>query len=168
MRRRAPAPARLAGVEQRSPSAQLLVYRFGPTAEYAGRLVDALEQIEIGGSLRILDALFVARDVETGKLAALTVRGDEMGSLAAPLIGFRLDSSERDRATEGALAGSSGPAIQRLADRLAPGEAVAAILVDHVWARTLERGVSVTGGTLAVSAMVPQGDLAQLSADRLR
>ncbi len=166
MRQASAVPASLSRVD-RSPSAQLLVYRFGPSAEFAGRLVDALEKIEIGGALDILAALFVARDAETGKLAALSVQGDEMGSLAAPLIGFRLDSRERDRVTERTLAGPSGPAIQGLADRLAPGEAVASILVDHAWARTLERGVSATGGTLAVSAMVPQADLGQLTADRL-
>ena len=166
MTRGAADEAKLAHVDQ-SPSAQLFVYRFGPTAEYGGGLVDALQRVAIGGALRILDALFVALDAGSGKLAAIVVRGDEMGSLAAPLIGFRLDSSERDRATERALAGPSGPAIERLADRLAPGEAVAAILVDHVWARTLQRGVSATGGTLAVSAMVSQADLAELVAERL-
>jgi hypothetical protein len=33
------------------PSAQLLLYRFGPDAEFEGRLVGALERIESGGAL---------------------------------------------------------------------------------------------------------------------
>jgi hypothetical protein len=46
-------------------SRQLLVYAFGPDANFEGRLVGALEGIESGGALRVLDALFVASDSET-------------------------------------------------------------------------------------------------------
>ena len=152
-------------------SAQLLVYTFGPDADFEGRMVDALGRIEIGGSIRVLDALFVRRDADTGELAAVVTHGDELGSLAAPLIGFRLDPAERAKATEAALAGreagASGAAVRQLADGLEPGHAVAAVLVDHVWARTLERGVTVTGGTLVANEMVAKATLSGLAADRL-
>lgn len=154
-----------------SVSAQLLVYTFGPEADYSGRMVEALGRIEIGGSIRVLDALFVRRDAETGELAAVVVHGDELGSLAAPLIGFRLDAAERANETKAALAGrevgASGTAVQKLADGLEPGHAIAAVLVDHVWARTLERGVTATGGKLVANEMVAKATLSELTADRL-
>ena len=42
------------------PSApkQLLLYRFDADAKFEGRLVGALERMESGGALRILEALF--------------------------------------------------------------------------------------------------------------
>ena len=53
---------------------QLLVYRFDADARFEGRLVGALERIESGGTLRIIEALFVARDAESGELAAVDLR----------------------------------------------------------------------------------------------
>ena len=58
------------------PSTQLVVYGFGPDADFEGRLVGALERIESGGSLRILDAIFVASDPDTGELLAVDLKGD--------------------------------------------------------------------------------------------
>jgi hypothetical protein len=126
---------------------QLLVYGFGPGAEFEGRLVGAMERIESGGSLRIRDALFVAGDPETGELVAIDLRGDGAGGIVAPLLGFRLDSRERRRATERALRSPSGDTLRRLGATLAPGCAIAAILVQHVWAEALEDAVSRSGGT---------------------
>src|SRR3954449_4389921 len=82
---------------------QLLLYRFGARAEYEGRLVGALERMESGGTLRIVEALFIARDADTGELAAIDLRSRGAGSLVSPLIGFRLDETERRRATQRAL-----------------------------------------------------------------
>ena len=44
--------------------AHLLVYGFAPGAEFEGRLVGAIERIESGGALRVLDVLFVMRDAD--------------------------------------------------------------------------------------------------------
>ena len=44
------------------PTRQLLVYTFGPGAGFEGQLVGALERIESGGAIRVLDALFVTRE----------------------------------------------------------------------------------------------------------
>ncbi len=87
---------------------QLLLYRFDAGARFEGRLVGALERLESGGTLRILEVLFVARDGESGELAAVELRSRGAGSLVSPLIGFRLDARERARATERAMAGDSG------------------------------------------------------------
>src|SRR4051794_38301035 len=82
------------------PHSQLLVYRFAPDASFEGQLVGALERLESGGALRVLDALFVAREPETGELVAVEARRKGMGSLVAPLLDFRLDPGRRREATE--------------------------------------------------------------------
>ena len=73
---------------------QLLLYRFDVEANYEGRLVGALERMESGGALRIVEALFVSRDADSGELAALDLRSRGAGNLVSPLIGFRLDARE--------------------------------------------------------------------------
>src|SRR5688500_2928765 len=102
--------------------AQLLVYGFGPGAEFEGRLVGAIERIESGGTLRTLDVLFVMRDADTEELVVLQRRGRGQGSLVAPLLGFRLDAGERRRASEKALrADESAGTFRRLGEALEPG-----------------------------------------------
>lgn len=149
---------------------QLLVYGFGPDADFEGQLVGALERIESGGALRILDALFVGRDGETGELVAIDMRAGRVGGSVASLLGFRLDPVERRRATERTLAGKSnvpGDTLRELGEELEPGAAVAAVLVEHVWAKALEEAVSRIGGTPLASEFVDATGLAELAA-RLR
>lgn len=149
------------------PSTQLLVYRFGAGVQLQGHLVGALERIKSGGALRIRDALFVQSDAETGELEAVAVRGDGAGGLVAPLIGFRLDPAERRRVTRRALSGAGATAVRRLGAELRDGEAIAVVLVEHVWARALEDAVARTGGVPVVSEFVDAKALAELSAEEL-
>jgi hypothetical protein len=147
------------------PSTQLLIFGFGPGAEFQGRLVGALERLESGGALRVLDALFVARDADTGELSAIGVHGDGAGGLVAPLLGFRLDESQRRQATKRALSagarGVSGDTVRELGERLAPGAALAAVLVAHVWADALQDAVMRTGGEPLASDFVDAQTLAE-------
>ncbi len=130
---------------------QLLVFGFGPEAEFEGRLVGALERIESGGALRIRDALFVGADPETGELVAVERRGD---AAIIGLLGFRLDARERRRSTERALASPSGDLVRRLGAALKPGCSLAAILVEHAWASALEDAVARSGGSSLHDARV--------------
>jgi hypothetical protein len=151
------------------PSTQLLVYGFGPGADFEGRLVGALERIESGGALRILEALFVASDPETGELVAVDLQGDS-GGIVAPLLGFRLEPAKRRRATERALSsdrGVPGETLRELEEALEPGTAMVAVLVEHKWARALEDAVSRTGGTPLTNAFVETTELAELTPDLL-
>ncbi|MEA2305713.1 MAG: hypothetical protein QOH43_2993 [Solirubrobacteraceae bacterium] len=154
--------------EAKRSSMQLLLYGFGPDAEFEGRLVGALQRIESGGTLRVLDALFVRSDAETGELEAISLAGDGAGSIVAPLLGFRLDAAERRRATERALdpaSGGAGQGLLQLGAALAPGGAVAAVLVEHVWADALHDAVSRTGGTPLADEFVDATALAELAPD---
>jgi hypothetical protein len=145
---------------------QLLVYRFGPDAAFDGWLVGALERLEAGGSVRVLDALFVRTDGETGEPAVLDASGEGIGSMLVSLIDFRLDPDERRHMTERALgADATGVALDEVVSALEPGGAVAAVLVEHVWARTLDDAVARSGGTTLVSKFVDATALADVSAD---
>jgi hypothetical protein len=155
-------------VTERQPlaSAQLIVYGFGPGAEFEGRLVGALERIEAGGALRILEALFVRRDSDGDGLEAFDLRGRGGGGITAPLLSFRLEPAARRRATEKALAGVAGVSpdtLRALADALDPGAALAAVLVEHVWARALEDAAMRTGGTLLATEHGAGSVLAELT-----
>jgi hypothetical protein len=146
--------------------AQLLVYGFGPGAEFEGRLVGAIERLESGGTLRVLDVLFVMRDVDTDELAVIERRGRGQGSLVAPLLGFRLDAGERRRASEKALrADEPAGTFRRLGEALKPGHAVAAVLVEHVWVQALDDAASRTGGTPLASEFVDAAAFADLGPD---
>jgi hypothetical protein len=145
---------------------QLLLYGFGPDAEFEGRLVGALERLESGGALRILDVLFVSRDAESGDIVAVDLHGDGAGGVVSPLLHFRLDEGERRRATERALR-ADAELVGALGATLEPGTALAAVLVDHVWSTALEDAASRTGGTLLVSAFVDAGGLGELGAELL-
>ena len=147
------------------PPTQLLVYGFDPTADFEGRLVGALERIESGGALRVLEALFVGSDPDTGELVAADLRGDS-GGIVEPLLSFRLEPSARRRSTERALdpdrGGVPADVLHNLAKALEPGAAMVAVLVEHKWARALEDAVLRTGGTPLTNAFVDSTALAEL------
>lgn len=142
---------------------QLLLYRFDGGAAFEGQLLGALERLEAGGALRVVETLFVGRDSATGELAALDLRHAGAGGIVSPLVSFRLDAAERGQATERALAGDAGDLIRALADALEPGEAVAAVLVAHPWAATLDHAVARMGGAPLASGFVDAAALVELA-----
>jgi hypothetical protein len=148
---------------------QLLIYRFGPTAAFEGQLVGALERLESGGAMKIVDLLFVGSDPSTGERFAIDMPRGGAAGIVAPLLGFRLDMTERRRLTRRARAagGERAELIDRLTDLLAPGEAAAALLIDHEWARVLADAVDRTGGTQVTNAFVERASLGTLAAEVL-
>ncbi len=153
------------------PSAQLLAFGFGPGAAFEGQLVGALERLESGGALRVLDVLFVAADEATGELVAINLQGGT-GGLTAKLLDFRLDPAARRRTAERALkddaSGSMAQLLRDLGKSLEPGSALAVLLVEHVWARGMEDAVSRVGGRALASEFVDAAKLSELAADLLR
>jgi hypothetical protein len=148
--------------------AQLLLYGFGSDADFEGQLVGALERVESGGALRILDVLFVRRDAESGDIVAVDLRGKGAGGVVGPLLGFRLDEAERRRVTERALAtGAAAELLSELGTALKPGAALAAVLVEHVWRGALDDAAERMGGTLLAADFVDATALADLGAELL-
>jgi hypothetical protein len=147
---------------------QLLLYGFAPGAKFEGQLVGALERIESGGSLRILDALFAMRDAETGEFVAVDLKGEGAGGMVAGALDFRLDPTKRRQATERALGtNAEGEPLRGLEKALEPGASLAAVLVEHVWAKALEDAVARTGGTPLASDFVKATALPELASDLL-
>ena len=151
------------------PSRQLLAFGFSANAAFEGQVVGALERLESGGALRILDALFVASDEASGELFAIDLHGGT-GGLLATLLDFRLDPATRRRATERSLKDAAGlaPLIRDLGESLEPGSALAVMLVEHVWGRSLEDAVSRVGGTALASEFVGAAKLSELGDHLLR
>jgi hypothetical protein len=153
------------------PPFQLLIYAFGPDSRFEGQLGGAVQRMESGGTIRILEAMFIQRGVETGELTAIDLQGDGAGSLIAPVLDFRLDPASRRRATERALAagtpGISADTLQQLGGLLAPGTALAALLIEHVWAQALAEAVASTGGTPLADDFVAARSLVDLAPELL-
>ena len=153
------------------PSRQLLVFGFDADAAFEGQLVGALERVESGDAVRILEVLFVAADEATGEHVAINLKGGT-GGLTAKLLDFRLDPAARRKATERALGEDAGggmaDVLRDLETALEPGAAMAAVLVEHVWARALEDAVSRVSGRTLATEFVEAATLSELPPDLLR
>jgi hypothetical protein len=127
--------------------------------------------MESGGTLRVLDLLFVVSDPQTGELAAIGVPSSGAGLPVSRLVGFRLDPAERSRATSRALRPSTGriapDTLDRIGRTLEPGAALAAVLVEHVWADALQDAVERTGGSRLAEPFVDALTLAELEPELL-
>jgi hypothetical protein len=153
------------------PSKQLLAFRFSAGAAFEGQLVGAIERLESGGALRVLDALFVAADEATGELVAIDLQGGT-GGLTAKLLDFRLDPASRRRTAERSLedeaSGGMAQLLRDLGKPLEPGAALAVLLVEHAWAQVMEDAVARVGGRALASEFVDAAKLSELAPDLLR
>ena len=141
---------------------QLLAFNFPPGSDFQGQLVGALERIESGGAMRILDALFVGRAAESGELAAVSLSSGSSAGMIGRLLDFRLDESARRRATQRAVEGPTGRVVRSLEATLEPGGAVAAVLVEHTWAVVLGEAISRLGGTQTAGEFVDATQVAEV------
>jgi hypothetical protein len=145
---------------------QLLVYTFAPGSSFEGQLVGALERIESGGAMRILDVLFVGRDAASGELVAVSMSTDGAAGMVGRLVSFRLERGARERATARVLESPAAGLAQSLAAQLEPGGAVAAILVEHAWEQLLAEAIARLGGAQALNDQVDASEVIDV-ADRL-
>src|SRR5437016_12478191 len=93
--------------DDKDPLRQLVAFVFPPGAAFEGRLSTALQRIESGGALRLLDAVFVGREAGVGELVAVSLSGSSAGMIGQ-LVGFRLDDATSPRVNQRALHGPSG------------------------------------------------------------
>jgi uncharacterized membrane protein len=128
---------------------QLVAVAFGPDANFEGRVLEELELLEQAGTIRLLDLLFVARDAEDGDLVALGYQGESLGGIVGALLGFDFEGVEPG---DGAVAsdteafGLGEAEVLALAGALAPGQAAAFMLFEHVWTRALKAAIREAGG----------------------
>jgi hypothetical protein len=102
-----------------SALAHLRAYRFEPGAVFEGGLLGAIERMELGGGAKLLDALFVRRDAESGALDAVDLATGGAGATFASLLDFRLDAGRRRSITERTLAEHPGGVPRSLIDAIA-------------------------------------------------
>lgn len=128
---------------------QLIAIAFGPGAAFEGRVLAELERLEQTETIRLLDLLFVARDADGGELIALGYQGESLGGIVGALLGFDFegDESPEDQvAAESEAFGLGRAEVLALAGTLAPGQAAAFMLFEHVWARELKAAIRDAGG----------------------
>jgi hypothetical protein len=147
------------------------VYRFRPGTVFEGGLVGAIERMQLGGDARLLDALFVTRDADSGALYAIDLATGGAGSTFAALLDFRLDPGRRRALTERTLAehsrGVPRPLIEAIAATLEAGAALLAVLDFGDTTTALEDAVARCGGHVIADEPIDARALAQASS-RLR
>jgi DNA-binding NarL/FixJ family response regulator len=130
---------------------QLIALTFRLDTDAESHLLAEVDRIEGRGVLRVLDMVLVAKG-QDGTVEGLEIGDDEdFGSLLAGISPFGAQNGGRATAGNGAArepAGSGVAAIQDLANSLEPGNAVAFLLVEHLWAGPLVDAVSAVGGAL--------------------
>ncbi|HEX7289833.1 MAG TPA: hypothetical protein VF250_01790 [Conexibacter sp.] len=131
---------------------QLVAIRFGPDAQFEGRVLEELERLEQTQTIRLLDLLFVGRDAEQGELVALGYQGESLGGIVGALLGFDFDGVEEAPELDGEPLRADEPfglgreQVLALAAQLDQGEAAAFMLFEHVWARDLKAAIRDAGG----------------------
>jgi uncharacterized membrane protein len=127
---------------------QLLAVGFDPDARFEGRIMEELENLERHETIRILDLLFVRKDVEPGDLLALDYQGEELGAIVGALLGFDFEGEQPSELSEveGHAFGLSQKEIQGIAASLHPGDSAGFLLIEHVWARDLKLAIRDAGG----------------------
>jgi DNA-binding NarL/FixJ family response regulator len=130
---------------------QLIALAFRLDADAKSRLLAEVDRIEGRGVLRVLDMVVVAKG-QDGAVEGLAVGDDEdFGSLLAGVAPFGAVNGDRPAAGNGAAserAGSAESAVRALAESVEPGNGVAFLLVEHLWAGPLVDAVSAAGGAL--------------------
>ena len=112
---------------------QLLAVGFDADANFEGRIIDELENLERHETIRILDLLFVSKDAETGDLLALDYQGEELGAIVGALLGFDFEGEEPydPSEIEAHAFGLSQSEIRGIAASLKPGNSAGLVLAEE-------------------------------------
>jgi DNA-binding NarL/FixJ family response regulator len=126
---------------------QVIALSFSRDAGSEDRILAEVDRLRGRGVLRLLDMLFVAKS-QDGTIERLTIGDDEdFGSLLTAVVPVA-DGGPAGPAPADGLAGFDPADARALADSLAPGTALAFLLVEHYWAAPLFEAIAETGGTL--------------------
>ena len=123
-----------------------LTFRLGADAE--SRLLAEVDRIRGRGVLRVLNMVVVAKGRD-GTVEALEAGdGEDFGSLLAGIASFGAENAGRQAAGDGVAGEPAGSGVDALVNSVEPGNAVAFLLVEHLWASPLVDAVSAAGGAL--------------------
>jgi DNA-binding NarL/FixJ family response regulator len=139
---------------------QLIALTFRLEAGAESRLLAEVDRIRGRGVLRVLDMVLVAKGWD-GTVEALAVGdGEDFGSLLVGIAPFGEQNGDRQAAGDGAAGEPAGSGADALVNSVEPGNAVAFLLVEHLWASPLVDAVSAAGGAL-VSDNFLTGDISR-------
>lgn len=154
-----------------SEPAHLRVYRFEPGAAFEGGLLGAIERMQLGHDAKLLDALFLRRDISSGVLDAVDLATGSGDATFASLLDFRMEPRKRRSITQRTLAEHPGglprPEIEAIGAALAAGVAILAVLSTGETPTDLADAVARCGGCLIADEQVDARALAQVG-PRLR
>lgn len=123
---------------------QLLAVGFETGVDVEAGLLEAVDQLQGRGVLRLLD-LLVTRRNEDGSVTRILLEDDEFGELLGGVVSTGPeDLFDLLAGNDPADAGKSPSGA--LAERLAPGAIVAFLLIEHRWARPLFDAIAEAGG----------------------
>ena len=152
---------------------QLIAIEFETLDRLEGRLIDELDDLIPLDSVRILDALLVAKE-ENGDLTALEMgemdEDDPLGALIGRLMGFSFEDDQAVEQDPTEMFDSSpvglGPAdIERFGDDLAPGTGAALLLLEHCWAAGVRDAVNEAGGKMVAQGFLTPTGLMMIGAE---
>lgn len=154
---------------------QLLVFGFDTLDEFRGDILDRLEELAPLNAIRLLDALFVAKE-DNGDLIAMEVgdlgeeEGDDLlGLIIGELLGFSFEGEDPAappaEITEASAIGVSVADIRRIARDLEPGTAAGMLLIEHHWAGGLRNAIAEAGGTPLMQGFLTLEGLALVGAE---
>ena len=132
---------------------QLISVGFEPGANFEGRIVDELAELEKERTIRVLDLLFIARDTDSDEIVVIDHHGTEsLGAIVGALLGFEFEG-DAARPAEGDAEGQHAfgftqADIEQMGAGLEPGGSAGLLLIEHVWARGLRRAIRDAGGRL--------------------
>jgi len=147
-----------------SANAQLRIYRFEADSVFEGAVVGAVEQLEAGTCLTLLDALFVGRDVAAGELQAIDLATARADGTLAGMLDFRLDVGRRREMTRRTLAKAGGvppDVVAAMVGGLEPGAALLVVLLRGAAPTALDDAVARTGGRVVADEVVTAATLAE-------
>ena len=136
---------------------QILLVGFETTERFQGEIARELLDLRGRGMIRVLDARFLHRAREGGKLTEVDLgpliaeRPAQDANPIARLLGVNGHGGNGGLAPPEAFARTAGFALEdlrRLTDEIGPGDHAAVVLVEHVWAARLRAVVHRTGGAL--------------------
>lgn len=156
---------------------QLSVIAFD-NEEVIGGLLDELDRVREFGIIRLIDFLFVAKDME-GNISALEISDldteemMEFGAVVGALIG--LGAAGIEGAEVGAAAGALSVAehdfgltadeVREVADRIPAGSSGVLVLFEHTWALRLKEYIMDSGGVLVAQGLIHPSALVDVGAE---
>ena len=119
---------------------QLMAAGFADEADLSG-ILDEVDRLQGRGVLRLLDVL-VLRKNNDGSITRVSIEDNDLGDLFATVV-----TLDPDRLF-GLLDGAAAAQAREAAQPLPPGAALAFLLVEHRWARSLFDSIADAGGVI--------------------